>query len=101
MVLGRLAISNLKAHRMRVALTAGAIALSVSLVVAVTSGYASLEGAVYKYLTQYMGAMDAQVYRRNGLAGGIERPVLGELRRDPAVLRVVERLEARNGIVDR
>ena len=53
MVLRKLAISNFDVHKVRVVLTVAAIALSVSLVVAVTSGYASVE------------AGGAQVHRRS------------------------------------
>ena len=65
MVLRKLALSNLLAHRMRTGLTAAAIALSVSLVVSVTGGYASLEGAAYKFFSQYLGSIDATITPAN------------------------------------
>src|SRR4051794_21369402 len=65
MVLRKLAISNFLTHRTRVALTVAAIALSVSLVVAVTSGYASAEGAAYQFLDRFIGSVDAQIGREN------------------------------------
>ena len=73
MVLRRLAISNLLTHRVRTALTVAAIALSVSLVVAVTSGYASAEGAAHHYLNKYLGSADA--------LGSCALPSLGQGRR--------------------
>ena len=51
--------SNFAVRKIRVALTVAAMALSVSLVVSVTSGYASLEEAAFKFLSQYMGGTDA------------------------------------------
>ena len=45
------------------ALTVAAIALAVSLVVAVTSGYASLDAAARKFMGQFLGTWDAQVAR--------------------------------------
>src|SRR6476661_1989789 len=96
MVLFKLALSNLTTRRVRVALTVAAIALSVSLVVSVTSGYASVEAAVYKYLAQYMGSTDVEITRRN--SGGTSEAVLAELRKDPDVLKVDGRYEA-GGVV--
>jgi hypothetical protein len=47
----KLAVASLTTRKVRTGLTIAAIAMSVSLVVAVTSGYASLEGAAFQYLT--------------------------------------------------
>ena len=38
-----------------------AIALSVSLVVAVTSGYATVESMAYRFVNRYMGTADAML----------------------------------------
>src|SRR6266545_1312143 len=100
MVIRRLAISNFGAHRVRVALTVAAVALSVSLVVSVTSGYASLEAMAFKALSSFMGASDAQIYRRNDSNVPNARELVAQLRADPDVLDVFERLEVRNGILD-
>ena len=54
MLLLRLTISNFRFRKVRMILTLAAIALSVSLVVAVTSGYKSMEGMALKFLNQYM-----------------------------------------------
>ncbi len=78
---------------MRVALTVAAIALSVSLVVSVTSGYASIEAAVYKYLNQYMGSTDVEVVRPNDVSGGLTTSLLEKLRRDPMVAGADGRFE--------
>ena len=60
MLLRKLAVSNFLARKTRVALTVAAIALSVSLVVAVTTGYNSVEAAVHFFIDKYMGATDAR-----------------------------------------
>ena len=93
MVLLKLALSNFVTRKARVALTVAAIALSVSLVVSVTSGYASVEAAVYKYLAQYMGSTDIEINRQNNPAGGTPETLLAELRADPDVLKVDGRYE--------
>ena len=54
-LVGKLAAASMTTRKVRSGLTIAAIALSVSLVVAVTSGYASLEAAAFQYLTQYLG----------------------------------------------
>ena len=91
MVLLKLAFTNFLVHKVRVALTVAAIALSVSLVVSVTSGYASVEAAVFKYLAQYMGSTDVEIGRTGG--GTIAASLLEELRRDPDVRKVDGRFE--------
>src|SRR3954453_19160897 len=65
MVLTKLAISNFLTHRVRVALSVSAIALSVGLVVAVTSGYASFEGAASFYMGKFLGSTDAMITRED------------------------------------
>ncbi len=99
MVLRKLIVSNLQAHRVRFALTVAAIALSVSLVISVTSGYTSFEATALKFLSRFMGSTDAQIYRRND-SGGVSTDLVAELRNDPNVLRAIERLEVHNGFLD-
>src|SRR5688572_8046785 len=93
MVLRKLILSNLTNRKARMALTVAAIALSVSLVVSVTSGYASLQAAVYKYLNQYMGSVDAEIVRANDPSLGTSDALIRLLRGDPDVLRVDGRYE--------
>src|SRR5438477_8776592 len=100
MVLKKLAISNFLAHRVRVVLTVAAVALSVSLVVSVTTGYHSIEATALKMLNRFMGSMDAQIYRRDDTSSGITQSLVDELRRDPDVSRVLQRLEVHNGMLD-
>src|SRR5688572_15426694 len=100
MVLRRLALSNFATRRVRVALTVAAVALSVSLVVAVTSGYASVEAAAYRYLSLYLGSTDAQVTRTNDPRGGIRQYLVEQLESDPDVRHVTARLELESGLVD-
>jgi putative ABC transport system permease protein len=63
--------SNLITRRVRTALTVAAIALSVSLVVAVTSGYASVESAALAYLNRYLGSADAEISRPESTTDGL------------------------------
>src|SRR4051812_18283733 len=93
MFIPKLALSNLRVHKIRVALTIAAIALSVSLVVSVTSGYASVYSAAHRMLTQYMGSTDAQITRHDDFRGGIKQELLTQIAQDPQVDRVDGRLE--------
>src|ERR1700733_13659995 len=93
MVVRKLIFSDLAGHKVRVARTACAIALAVSLIVSVTSGYSSIEAAVLRYYNVYMGSVDAQVTRENDSHGGVPRAVETALRADPDVRLAVGRLE--------
>jgi putative ABC transport system permease protein len=93
MVIRKLVISNLVSRKARAALTVAAIALSVSLVVSVTSGYASVQAAVYKYLNQYMGSVDVEIVRANDPSLGTSDALIAQLRADPDVQRVDGRFE--------
>lgn len=101
MLLRRLALANFSTHRTRAALTTAAIALSVSLVVAVTSGYISAEAAAFKYLAQFMGTVDAQITRQHDIRGNIPQHVVAELAADPDVQLVTGRLEMESGLIDK
>ena len=94
MVLLRLAISSLKVRRIRMLLTIMAIALSVSLVVAVTSGYKSLQGAALKFLDRYMGAADAMITSTDQMQGVVPENLVKQLLADPDVRQVSGRLES-------
>jgi putative ABC transport system permease protein len=94
MVLLRLAISNFKVRRVRTLLTVLAIALSVSLVVSVTSGYKSIHGAALKFLNRYMGAADAMVTSIDPIQGMMPELLVKKLSEDPAVTQVIGRLES-------
>ncbi len=100
MFLPHLAISNLRVHKVRLALTVAAIALSVSLVVSVTSGYASVRAAAFKFLAQYIGTTDAQITRRNESRGGISEDLLTQISQDPAVEEADGRLEMEIGLMN-
>src|SRR5688572_32097451 len=93
MLLRKLAISNFAVRRARVILTISSIALAVSLVVAVTSGYASVEAAARKFLAQFLGTWDAQITRPTDPKPGVGVALIDQLHTDPAVRRVVGRLE--------
>jgi putative ABC transport system permease protein len=94
MVLTRLAISNFKVRSVRTLLTLAAIALSVSLVVAVTTGYKSLQGAALKWLDRYMGASDAVIAPTDELQGVVPESIVSLLKQDSDVRQVSGRLES-------
>ena len=93
MAVRKLVVSNLLSRKVRAALTVGAVALSVSLVVSVTSGYASVEAAIYKYVNQYLGTTDVEIVRANDPAVGTSEDLLDALRADPEVTKVDARYE--------
>lgn len=93
MATGLLVISNFKARRTRMGLTIAAILLSVSLVVAVTSGYASLHAAAQNFLDRYLGSTDATITRGSGNGKGMEESLIGRIQSDPLVASAVGRLE--------
>ena len=97
MLLAKLAISNFRLHKIRFALTAAAVALSVSLVVAVTSGYASAEGAAKFFLDRYIGSTDAMISREG--ATPLAESIAQEIRGDASVEKVTVRLENESGLL--
>lgn len=100
MVIRKLAASNLLVHRARTLLTAAAIALSVSLVVAVTSGYASVEAMAYRFTVRYMGTADAVITRRGMASSSFSESVVDAIRKDPDVKHITGRLEVDNTVTD-
>lgn len=101
MVIGKLTRANFSNRRTRTVLTVLAIALSVSLVVAVTSGYASAEKTIMKYFNEIVGAIDLKMTKGTEHdAGRINQRVLADLRRDPQVRSVSGRLETKSKILD-
>lgn len=99
MVVLRLSLAHLRTHKIRTALTLVAIALSVSLVVAVTSGYASTLAAAHKLLGAYIDGADATVTRRGEGANFSEQWVkrLGD---DSAVRQITGRLITDSALLD-
>ena len=99
MAISKLALSTFVNRKARVALTVAAIALSVSLVVAVTSGYASAEVAARAFIAQFLGSTDFAIERANNAEGGVNDAVVQHLRDDPAVRRVVARIEIKTRLI--
>ncbi len=94
MFLFRLTLSTFKVRKMRMLLTLAAIALSVSLVVAVTSGYKSLQASALTFLNRYMGAFDAVISPSNDLQGFVPEKLVKDVAADPAVRLAIGRLES-------
>src|SRR5688500_15551888 len=98
MVVPKLVLSNFVSRKARVVLTVAAIALSVSLVVSVTSGYKSAEGAAHQFLTQYLGSTDAQIKRQDGRE--FDAALVAEMMADPDVNQAIGRLEVQSVVLD-
>lgn len=92
MLLPKLVISSFRRHKVRVALTVAAVAMSVSLVVSVTTGYASIREAAFRYLNQYIGSIDAQITPTDDSAW-IPQSLAQTVRADEDVANVLVRLE--------
>ncbi len=95
----RLTLASLNARRTRAVLTILAVALSVSLVVAVTGGYASARSAFRVYLDRYLGPIDILISKQNDPRGTISEDVGNALRGDPRVRGLAARLELQNGLL--
>src|SRR5882757_8898890 len=100
MAVSKITWSSLIARKARLVLTVLAIGLSVSLVIAVTSGYASAEAAVIRYFTEFMGSTDIKINREVGQQGNIHENIVDALNRDRDVKLAVGRLETDTGLVD-
>jgi len=99
MFLLRLTLKSLAARPTRAILTILAVALSVSLVVAVTGGYASAQAAARHYLDRYLGPVDILISKQNDPRGTISEDVAAALREDPRVRGLAARLELQNGLL--
>lgn len=90
----KLTASSLRARKVRSLLTILAVVASISLVVATTSGYATIRATAYRYLAQYMGSTDAVItLDQPGSRGGIDGSLLKQIDADKDVRTVVPRLE--------
>ncbi|MBC7782223.1 MAG: ABC transporter permease, partial [Burkholderiales bacterium] len=90
----RLVLGNLLARRARTILTAMSIAVAVALVVGMTSGFKAFETAAGTYMDQYMGAVDANIYRTQNQAKGLDRSLFDEIAGDPQVRLAFPRLNS-------
>ena len=82
---------NLFARKTRTVLTGLAIAASVALIVAMTSGIAAFEKSALGFMDRFMGAVDVEI-SQPGDRGGLDDAFLADLRKDPAVRHVMVRL---------
>ncbi|MBI1371352.1 MAG: FtsX-like permease family protein [Phycisphaera sp.] len=99
MVILRLAIANLKRTKMRAALTIGAVAAAVSLVVVITSAFASLQQVAYSLLDEYYSAVDVAVAPTNN-ADVIHMDLVRAMEKDDRVNEVRVSLEVSSLMVD-
>lgn len=92
MAISRLLISTFMLRKVRAALTITAIALAVSLVVAVTSSYTSIEAAIAQLINYYMGPNQIEIRPKADTQHVISVDLIDQIRQDPAVHQVVGRL---------
>ncbi len=101
MFLTKLTRSHFRVHRIRAALTICAIAMAVSLVVSVTSGFESLRATAHKFLNTFMGSVDAQITHQSDTPGGVPESLVKDLRQDSAVKQVSGRIEEDCGLINK
>lgn len=99
MAIGKLIFANMKLRRVRTILTILAIAISVSLVGAVSTGVETLHAASQRFLDQMLGSADAVLTRQGG-GTYLEEDAIGKLTADPQVQSIDRRLELRVGLTD-
>lgn len=92
-MIARLARQNMMARKTRALLTIAAIAFSVSLVVSVTTGYASLKAGVYGFIARFIGSYDARIDLATERTDGLPLDLLERVRADRDVRRAVPRVE--------
>ncbi len=97
----KLTFSNFRVHRVRAVLTISAIALAVSLVVSVTSGFESLRSTAHRFLATIMGTVDANITRPSAEPGGVPETLLAQLKADPAVRNITARVEESIALMDK
>jgi putative ABC transport system permease protein len=96
----KLTLRQLLLRRTRTALTVLAIAFSVSLVVAVTSGFASLAAVANKMIDRYMGSTDVFITAREVGKFTFDGAILDQIRADTRVRKAVGRFETSNPLLD-
>jgi putative ABC transport system permease protein len=100
MLLPRLALNHLRFRKVRTLLTIAAIALSVSLVVAVTTGYRSVLAMAERFQDTYLGSADAQITRRDESRTEVPYSLVTDLKNDPRVKSATGRLETESRLLD-
>jgi len=93
--------SNFATRKARLALTVAAVALSVSLVVSVTSGFTTINQVAQRFLGQIMGTTDATIMRQTDARAGVDEKIIDTLKADPDVQTAVGRLETDIVLLDR
>lgn len=89
----RLAGANVVARRTRLALVIASVALSVALVVAITSGYASVERVLRGFVEDFIGSVDFEVTAPQEHVPSISSELVESIRSDPRVAKVTSRIE--------
>jgi putative ABC transport system permease protein len=96
----RLITSNFASRKARLGLTVAAVALSVRLVVSVTSGFATIEKVAQHFLGQIMGTTDATILRESDTRAGVSESLVKTITADPEVQTAYGRLETDITLLD-
>jgi putative ABC transport system permease protein len=78
---------------MRFALAASAMAIAVSLVIAITSGFAGLHVVIRSFVNTFMGSVDFEITWPNSGKPSLDQSLIDQLRADPRVRAAHGRLE--------
>ena len=100
MAVAHLLNRHLRHHRTRAALTIAAIMVAVSLVVALTTSFASLRGAAYDVLGTMYGSTDLQISPDQQRGTMIDEATVAALRKDDRVRHVDARRVATSSLLD-
>lgn len=95
-----LTLANVRHRKLRFVLCVLAMSLAVSLVVSITSGYASMERGLRAFVEQFVGATDFEIQKRGERLPSIDPDIAREVQADPRVASVHSRIEARITPVD-
>ena len=88
-----LIVANLFSRKTRLALTVLSIALSVALVVAMTSGFSAFQNASGAFFDKLEGAVDARIGRSGDRSEGLDAAWLDTVRADSRVKTAFARVE--------
>jgi putative ABC transport system permease protein len=91
--IARFALANFRARKVRFTLTILAVAISVAMVVSITSGYASFERGIRIFVEDFIGTVDFEVTRPDDPRPAIPPDLVQAMRDDPRVAKVTTRIE--------
>jgi len=97
----RLLLNDLWHHKVRTVLTVAAVSLAVSLVVAMTSGFSSIEALAYGKLGEMYGEVDVRLTPRDDSTGLLSTELLQAIQGEPGVHDAYGVLRIRSTVLDK